>query len=276
MNLIEYISEFENELCLEEKSEHTIKKYLRDVSAFVDYIATNEISKEHVIEYKKYLAEQFKATGVNSRLVAINRFLQFIGKPDCAVKLLKVQRQLFMNENREMTIEEYKRLINAAGNTRIGYIIQTICGTGIRISELKYITVEAVKIGKTVIECKNKRRTIFIPTQLQKQLNKYIKENKITTGSVFVTKNGKPLDRCNVWKAMKALCERAKVNAEKVFPHNLRHLFARIFYGIDKDIVRLADVLGHSSVDTTRIYTRESGEKHRGFLEKVNMILMTT
>ena len=188
---------------------------------------------------------------------------------------MKIQRQIFSREDKELSIAEYKRLVKAAANTRLSLVIQTICGTGIRVSELQHITVEAVWAGKTVVNCKNKTRVIFIPASIQKLLTKYIKKNRITAGAVFVSKSGKPLDRKNIWRDMKALCEQAGVSPEKVFPHNLRHLFARTFYSLEKDIVRLADLLGHSSIDTTRIYTIETGNEHRHRLERVGRLLRT-
>lgn len=267
---------FEEELRCEEKSPATLEKYMRDVKRFCDFLAGGAITKESVMAYKKDIVARFKAATVNSHLVAVNRFLQFLGREECRVKLLKVQRQMFANEDREMTMEEYRRLVKTAGKTRVGYIIQTVCGTGIRISELQYITVSALNQGKAIVQCKNKSRVIFIPAQVQRLLGNYIRENQITEGSIFVTRNGKPLNRSNIWREMKALCEKAGIAPEKVFPHNLRHLFARTFYGMEKDIVRLADLLGHSSINTTRIYTVESGVKHRKSLEQVNCVLFTT
>lgn len=272
----EEIRAFEAYLYREEKSPATLDKYLRDVRAFCGALTDAEFSKDDVMDYKKELEKQFKTASVNSRLVAINRFLKFIGRAECCVKLLKVQRQMFANEDHEMTVAEYKRLTRAAGESRIGYVMQTICGTGIRVSELQYITVEALRQGRTVVACKNKTRTILIPPQVRELLQKYIRKNHITTGCIFITRNGKPLNRSNIWKQMKALCEKAQISSAKVFPHNLRHLFARVFYGMEKDIVRLADLLGHSSINTTRIYTIESGVRHRKSLEQVNSILFTT
>lgn len=272
----EEINAFEDFLRWEEKSPATIEKYLRDVRCFCGELADREITKEKVMEHKRNLTERFQAVTVNSHLTAVNRFLVFLGKEECCVKLLKIQRQLFAEEEREMNVEEYRRLVQVAGESRLGYLIQTVCGTGIRVSELRYITVEAARRGKAVIECKNKTRIIFIPRQVQELLAKYVRENRITEGCIFVTRNGKPLNRSNIWKQMKTLCEKAQIPPEKVFPHNLRHLFARIFYGTEKDIVLLADLLGHSSINTTRRYTIESGVKHRKSLEEVNGILFTT
>lgn len=272
----EEICAFEKYLCCEEKSAATMEKYLRDVRYFCGSVKDGRITKEGVMEHKRELSERFQAASVNSHLSAVNCFLRFMGKEDCCVKLLKIQRQMFAAEEREMTLEEYHCLVQAAGETRLGYIIQTICGTGIRVSELQYITAEALERGKAVIECKNKMRTIFIPKQVQELLEKYRKENHITEGCIFITRSGKPVNRSNIWKQMKVLCEKVHIPPEKVFPHNLRHLFARTFYGMEKDIVQLADLLGHSSINTTRIYTIESGTKHRKSLEEVNRILFTT
>ncbi len=269
------ISDYENHLMEEEKSAATIEKYLRDIRAFETYLYGKEISKSAVIAYKKSIAENHAPVSVNSMLVSVNSFLKFIGRGDCCVKLLKIQRQMFASEKKELTANEYKRLLAAAKNTRLELVIQTICETGIRVSELKYITVKAVNEGKAVVDCKNKTRVIFIPSPLRKVLLRYIKKSDRKVGSVFVTKSGKPLNRSNIWRDMKALCERANVAAGKVFPHNLRHLFARTFYVIERDIVRLADLLGHSSINTTRIYTMETGKAHISCLEKMHRRLTT-
>ncbi len=269
------IKEFKSFLVKEEKSKATIEKYLRDIKYFFEYLSDRTICKENTVAYKEYLLRQYAPASTNSMLVALNSFLRFIGLQDCCVKLVKIQRQIFSREDKELSIAEYKRLVKAAANTRLSLVIQTICGTGIRVSELQHITVEAVWAGKTVVNCKNKTRVIFIPASIQKLLTKYIKKNRITAGAVFVSKSGKPLDRKNIWRDMKALCEQAGVSPEKVFPHNLRHLFARTFYSLEKDIIRLADLLGHSSIDTTRIYTIETGNEHRHRLERVGRLLRT-
>ncbi len=275
LNLEKSLCEYKSYLVEEEKSAATLEKYIRDVSAFIVWLGSNELCKEEVLAYKEHLAEQYAPASANSMIIAVNGFLRFIKCADYCVKPLKVQRQIFMNEEKELTKAEYQRLIKACEGTRLSYIIQTICATGIRVSELKFITVEAVKSGRTVVNCKNKRRVIFIPVPLQKLLKEYIKKAGIESGSVFVTKSGKPLNRSNIWRDMKALCKKARVNSEKVFPHNLRHLFARTFYSIEKDIVRLADLLGHNSINTTRIYTMETGNKHLMRLERVQKLLIT-
>ncbi len=275
MNMKKEIEKYENHLIEEEKSMATIEKYLRDVRALEAFLCGEELTKNKIIAYKKSITESYASASVNSMLVSLNSFLKFIGHSECCVKLLKIQKQIFANEEKELTAAEYKRLVRAAKNTRLKLVLQTICETGIRVSELKYITVEAVKKGKAVVECKNKTRVIFIPSHLCKLLREYIKKADLKVGSVFVTKNGKALNRSNIWRDMKALCKTANVSAEKIFPHNLRHLFARTFYSIERDIVRLADLLGHSSIDTTRIYTMETGKKHIFCLEKIHRCLTT-
>ena len=266
---------FERYLTEEEKSRATVEKYLRDVRSFFRFSNTGSISKEQMIAYKEYLTDRYAPASVNSMLISLHSFLRYIGQQDCCVKLLKIQRQIFAKEEKELSCQEYQRLVKAAGNTRLSFVLRTICGTGIRVSELEYITVEAVREGKAVVSCKNKTRVIFIPATVQKILSKYIKKSCLKTGSVFIGKNGKPLNRKNIWRDMKGLCSRAGVARCKVFPHNLRHLFARTFYRVEKDIVRLADLLGHSSINTTRIYTIENGRLHRDCLERVQICLMT-
>lgn len=275
MSVLNKVNDFRIFLIEGEKSEATIDKYLRDVRFFGEFILNREITKQEVMEYKRRLVESYAPASVNSMLVSLNCFLHFIERSECCVKLLKIQRQMFVSEKKELTAAEYRRLLKAAQGTRLELVIQTICETGIRVSELKYITVDAVEHGRAVVDCKNKTRVIFIPTPLRKILLQYIKKSGIQTGSVFVTKTGKPLNRSNIWRDMKALCERANVASDKVFPHNLRHLFARTFYSIERDIVRLADLLGHSSINTTRIYTIETGRRHLDCLEKMHRRLMT-
>lgn len=273
---IKQLTMFECYLKEEEKSSATVEKYLRDIRCFCDFLKDRPISKEETILYKEYLTQQYAPASVNSMLVALNCFLRFIGRADCCVKQLKIQRQIFCGEEKELSQAEYQRLVKAAGDSQLSYILQTICGTGIRISELQSITVEAVMIGKAVVNCKNKTRVIFIPAPLQKILKQYIKKTVLKAGSVFISQNGKPLDRSSVWRQMKRLCKKANVPPEKVYPHNLRHLFARIFYRIKKDIVRLADILGHSSINTTRIYTLETGQQHLSDLTQVQRLILLT
>ena len=267
--------QFEKHLIAEEKSTATTEKYLRDIRCFISYLGDRELCKEETIAYKEHLTERFAPASVNSMLVALNCFLKFCGLQSCCVKLLKIQRQIFSNPEKELSRQEYQRLVKAAEGTRLSLVIQTICGTGIRVGELEYITVAAVQDGKAVVNCKGKTRVIFIPAPIQKLLKAYIKKTGLEAGPVFVTKSGKPLNRSNIWRDMQALCKRAGVSAKKVYPHNLRHLFARTFYSIEKDIVRLADLLGHSSINTTRIYTMETGNQHMARLERVQKILTT-
>jgi len=271
----EQIRSFALHLHEDEKSEATVEKYIRDVSAFSSFLRERELTKQEVMEYKKQISENYAPASVNSMLVSINSFLDFIGFHDFRVKLLKIQRQMFVSEKKELTAAEYRRLLKAAQGTRLALVIQTICETGIRVSELEFITVEAVECGRAVVDCKNKTRVILIPTALRKILLQYIKKTGVKAGSVFVTKTGKKLNRSNIWRDMKALCERANVDQEKVFPHNLRHLFARTFYSLERDIVRLADLLGHSSINTTRVYTIETGREHFNCLERMHRVLMT-
>ena len=270
------IEDFEVYLYSDEKSMNTIKKYLRDVKAFCEFTGSREVSKAVVMEFKTSLVEKYEISSANSIIAAVNAFLRFIEWEDCCIKQFKVQKKLFCSEEKELTKAEYIRLINTArknGNERLNLIIQTICGTGIRVGELQYITVEAVRKGEAIVTCKNKTRTIFIVQELQKRLLHYIKSKNITTGCIFITKTGKPMSRCNIWREMKNLCERAGVNPKKVFPHNLRHLFARTFYGIEKDIAKLADILGHSSINTTKIYIIATGDEHRRRMENMRLII---
>ncbi len=275
MDLFNKINDFEFHLSEEEKSCATIEKYIRDVRAFCRYMTNKNLVKQEVIEYKKKISEEYAPASVNSMLISVNSFLRFIKCAECCVKLLKIQKQMFVNAERELTKQEYRRLLTVSKGTRIELIMQTICETGIRVSELRYITVESVNSGKAIVECKNKTRVIFIPMALRKILKQYIKKSSITCGSVFVSKNGKALNRSNIWRDMKSLCKSANVSSDKVFPHNLRHLFARTFYSFERDIVRLADLLGHSNINTTRIYTIETGEQHLYCLEKLHQILIT-
>lgn len=269
----ENVTQFRDYLINEEKSNETITKYLRDVSAFLRWIGNCEITKSAVLSYKTEILGKYAPKSVNSMLASLNVFLKFIKKFDCTVKSIKLQRQMF--SDKELTKAEYERLLIAAEkkkNKRLYYLMQSICSTGIRVSEHKYITAEAVEKGSVRINLKGKMRVVILPKTLCKMLKKYIKEENIKSGSVFITKNGKPLDRSNIWNDMKKLCESAGVDKEKVFPHNLRHLFARTYYSLQKDISRLADILGHTSINTTRIYTIESGEVHRRQIERMNLL----
>ena len=270
------IGDFENYLRSDEKSDNTIEKYIRDVRAFSVFTEAREINKSVVMEFKASLMENYEVTSANSMIAAVNAFLRFMGWVDCCIKQFKVQKKAFCSEEKELTKAEYIRLVNTAkekGNERLNLILQTICGTGIRVSELQFITVEAVRKGEAVVSCKYKTRTVFIVRELQKKLLSYIKTKGITTGCIFITKSGKPMSRCNIWREMKALCEQAGVSPDKVFPHNLRHLFARTFYGIEKDIAKLADILGHSNINTTRIYIITTGAEHKRKMENMHLII---
>ena len=271
----ELIKNFRRYLIEEEKAAATVEKYIRDINVFADWLGEKELDKETVLIYKEKLIKNYAPASVNSVLSSLNSFFTFNEWYNLRVKNLKIQRQIFANKDNELTKEEYERLLTAAkstGNEQLYFLMQTICSTGIRVSELCYITVESLNAQKAQINLKGKMRVVILPKELCKMLLKYSKEQKITSGPVFVSRNGKPLDRSNIWKMMKALCESAGVARAKVFPHNLRHLFARTFYSIQKDIVRLADILGHSSVNTTRIYTMETGETHRRQIQKLGLL----
>jgi len=270
------IAEFKEHLILEERSRVTVEKYIRDVKAFSVYTQSADITKETVIAYKKHLQETYAVRSVNSMLASINSLFSFLGWHDLKVKSLKLQQQVFCPEEKELTKAEYTRLCRTAErkhNERLNLILQTICGTGIRVSELQFITVEAVKQGEAVVNCKAKTRSVFIVKELKQKLLRYAAEQNIKSGMIFVTRTGKPISRTNIWREMKALCEEANVNPKKVFPHNLRHLFARVFYGIEKDIAKLADILGHSSINTTRIYIISTGTEHRQRMENMRLII---
>lgn len=270
------IENFRKNLELQEKSTSTIEKYIRDVKAFSVYAENVAITKEKVIAYKKYLRNNYAVRSVNSMLASINSLFNSLEWHDLKVKSLKLQQQVFCSEDRELTKAEYARLCKTAErkkNKRLNLILQTICGTGIRVSELQYITVETAKQGEAVVNCKAKTRSVFIVKELKQKLLRYAAEQNIKSGMIFVTRTGQPISRTNIWREMKALCVEANVNPEKVFPHNLRHLFARVFYGIEKDIAKLADILGHSSINTTRIYIISTGTEHRKRMENMHLII---
>lgn len=259
-----------------EKSPLTIEKYVRDVRYFLAWLGERELQKSEVLAYKAHLMEHYATASVNSMLSSLAGWLRFIGRSDCCVKTLKLQRTAFCTEDRELTRAEYVRLLQAAKNDRrLALLMQTIAATGIRVSEHRFITTEAVRRGKAEVRCKGKIRTILLPKKLCKALLTYARQRGIRSGSIFIGRSGKPLDRSRIWAQMKKLCEAAKVLAEKVFPHNLRHLFARTFYSMEKDVVRLADILGHSSINTTRVYTIESGSVHRRQIEKIPLLIIT-
>lgn len=266
---------FRENLILEEKSTYTTEKYLRDVCAFFRFAGEKPVTKELVMAYKSALVGAgYAAASVNSMLVAVNRLLSFLGWDDCKVKNLRVQRQTYCAEEKELSKAEYLRLLEASGkNTQLNLVLQTICGTGIRVSELRYFTVEAVQHGQITVSCKSKTRTILVPGKLKTRLLNYARQRRITAGAIFLGRSGKPLDRSSIWRQMKQLCESAHVAPSKVFPHNLRKLFARTFYGIEKDIAKLADILGHSSINTTRIYIMTTGAEHRRKIEQLGLVI---
>ena len=258
-----------------EPSANTVDTYLRDIRAFAKRTGAKNLQKSDLLEYKKALCEKYSPQSVNSMISSLNAFFTFAGWYDLKIKTLKIQRRIFADKSKELTKSEYEKLLTSAKNgknERLYYLMQTIASTGLRVSEIKYVTVEAVKNGEAVIKCKGKIRQIFMPKKLCKMLKGYIKSKNIKSGAVFVSRNGRPLDRSNIWKMLKTLCESANVDKSKVFPHNFRHLFARTFYSLQKDIVRLADILGHSSINTTRIYTMETGEIHRKQLQKLGLL----
>lgn len=269
------IAEFKAHLDSEEKSAVTVSKYVRDAQGFLEFVGSEPITKEICISYKNHLVglNRYTVGSINTILASVNSFVKFIGKPECTVNYLKAQKELFSPVEKELTRAEYIRLLGAAKTAqRLSLILQTICSTGIRVSELQYFTVEALKKGEVTVRCKNKSRNIMIPRELTKKLIAYVRGQKIKSGIIFRTRSGRPIDRSNIWTAMKRLCLSAGVMPTKVFPHNLRKLFARSFYNIEKDIARLADILGHSSINTTRIYIMTSGAEHRRQIESLRLI----
>ena len=270
------IRAYKNHLMEDEKSPLTIEKYLRDVKALFTWKKSEEVTRRDAVLYKKYLEESYAPSSVNSMLAALNGFFEFCGMPQMKVKPLRIQKSLFAEADRELSQTEYKRLITAARNTkneRLSLVMQVICSTGIRVSELRFITVEAVEAGRAEVASKGKRRTVFLRPEMKQSLLRYANKRGIISDCIFLSRNGNPLNRHKIWADMKALCEVADVAPEKVFPHNLRHLFARIFYSIDKDLGRLADILGHSSINTTRIYTMECGKEHIRLLRKMPLLI---
>ena len=268
------IQTYHEQLVRDEKSAATVEKYLRDIRAFMDYVGSEEVTKEVVVGYKGYLLKTYVPNSINSMLASVNSFLNFMGWTDCKVKSLKLQRQVYCTEDKELTKSEYKRLLKASEKKeQLRLVMETICSTGIRVSELRFFTVEAVSYGEVIVNCKAKARTVLIPSKLRKLLLDYAKRQKIRSGVIFLARNRKPLDRKTIWEQMKRLCKAAGVKPSKVFPHNLRKLFARTFYGIEKDIAKLADILGHSSIDTTRIYIITTGTEHRKKIERLDLVI---
>ena len=266
---------FHEHLIREEKSAATTQKYLRDSSVFLEYAAGREVTKELMVAYKTELQEKgYAVRSVNSMLASVNSLLDFLDWTDCKVKSLRCQQRTYCSEDQELSKAEYLRLLEASrGQEQLNLILQTICGTGIRVSELRAFTVEAVRTGEVTVQCKSKTRTILVPGKLKKLLLNYARRRRIRGGAIFITKSGKPVDRSNIWARMKRLCHAANVNPSKVFPHNLRKLFARTFYRIEKDIAKLADILGHSSINTTRIYIMTTGTEHRRKIERLGLVV---
>jgi len=271
----EDIQKFHQHLLYEEKSTATVEKYLRDVRAFFAFLGESTVTKDKVLAFKKYLQEQgYAVRSINSMLASLNSLLSFLHCSDCRVKFIKLQKQTYCPEEKELTKKEYLRLLEAARKKpKLLIIMQTICSTGIRVSELRYFTVENVMRGEVIVDCKGKTRIILLPGKLKKKLLHYARRENIISGAIFLNRKGKPLNRCSIWAQMKLLCKAANVNPKKVYPHNLRKLFARTFYGIEKDIAKLADILGHSSIDTTRIYIVSTGSEHRRKIEKLGLVV---
>lgn len=268
---------FREHLQGEEREEGTIEKYLRDVNDFALWLAGGAVTKEAAVAWKEGLRQSgYRPESVNSKLAAVNKLFLFLGWEECRVKYLKIQRKLFRGPEKELSRAEYLRLVEAAergGKSRLKLLMETICATGIRVSEVKYITVEAVRAGRAEVSLKGKVRVILLPGKLCRRLEKYAQKQKTASGEIFLTRNGKGLSRRQIWAEMKALCAEAGVAASKVFPHNLRHLFARTFYRVCRDVAKLADVLGHSSMETTRIYLVSTGAEHGRALEELGLIL---
>lgn len=270
------VAAFAQELFERERAKETIDRYQHQLHTFIYWAAGQTVTKEMTVRYKQWLIERYSPASVNVALAALNNFFKFMGWQECQVRPVRVQSRHYAEPCRELTRQEYYRLLNAArqkGDLRLFYLLETICSTGIRVSELCFITVKAVRRGRADICNKGKFRTILLPRRLCGKLLRYCSDRRITEGSVFVTRSGKPINRSNIWAMMKGLCRRAQVSARKVFPHNLRHLFARCFYQCQQDLEHLASLLGHSSINTTRIYTRTSGEEHLRQIEKLRLIL---
>ena len=272
----ERLSAYARYLKQEERAAATLEKYLRDANAFALWLDGGDVTKEAVTGWKeRLLAERRAPSTINAALAALNGLFRFLGWEDCRAKFLKLQRRMFRDQSKELTRDDYDRLISTArerGQHRLALLMETICATGIRVSEVPYITVEAAQRGRTEISLKGKIRTILLPGKLCRKLLKYARKYKTVSGEIFLTRNGTSLSRRQIWTELKRLCKSAGVESAKVFPHNLRHLFATIFYRACKDIVRLADVLGHSSIETTRIYLVTSGAEHARQLERLGLV----
>ena len=273
---VEQIREFSRYLREEERETATIDKYSRDVKDFFIWLKDREISRERMGEWRGYLLQAGrKPVTINGKLSALNKFFSYLGRNDCRIKYLKIQRRLFRSTEKQLSKQEYIRLMETAhslGRERLALLMETICATGIRVSEVKYITAEAIRAGRTEIALKGKIRTILLPGKLCRKLKKYAGKRKIVSGEVFLTRNGKGMSRRQIWAEMKSLCEKAGVAPSKVFPHNLRHLFAQTFYRVCRDVAKLADVLGHSSIETTRLYLISTEAEHVRQMERMGLI----
>ena len=270
------LTSFKHQLRSEEREHSTIEKYMREVGLFRTWLAGCPVTAETVANWKNHLREEnYRPETINSKLSALNKFFKFMDWPECRAKYLKIQRRLFRSTERELTKGEYEHLLETAqshGKTRLVLLIEAISATGIRVSEVKYITAEAIQSGRADIALKGKIRTILLPGKLCRKLQKYAKRQKITSGEIFLTRSGRGISRRQIWAEMKALCKKAGVAPTKVFPHNLRHLFARTFYRACRDVAKLADVLGHSNIETTRIYLVSTGIEHAQQLERLGLI----
>ena len=270
------VKDFKTYLYERENAETTISKYSTDLRCFLKFLGNSrEVDKARLLAYKEWLIERYAVSSVNSMLAALNQFLEFCGYAQLKVKRVKTQKNLFLREEKELTRKEYQRLVRTAkaeGKVQLALCMEVIAVTGVRVSELKYFTVEQVKKGRIEVHNKGKYRRIFLTGSIRKKLLIYAAARKIRSGCIFVTKNGKPKDRSNLWSEMKALKEKAGVSGEKIFPHNLRHLFARVYYQTTKDLTGLADVLGHSSLNVTRIYTSNTGELYQRQLDRMTVL----
>ena len=285
---------YRQELVRRERSQATIANYIRHGGEFLQFCQGSQGGLEAapnqgaLLNWKRALltAGLCPAT-INAKLAAVNGFLRFLGRPELCVRQVRRQRRVFRDKDRDLTRGEYLRLVQTAraqGRERLCLAMQTICATGIRVSELRFITVEAVRTGRATVTGKGKCREILLPGALRQKLKRYLKglgrwpkcgdyAASACSSPVFLTAGGRPLDRSNLWREMRSLCAAAKVDPHKVFPHNLRHLFAKTFYTLNKDIAKLADLLGHANIETTRIYIMETGAAHARLLEQMHLLL---
>lgn len=270
----ELIESFMRFLIDNERSKNTVEKYYRDLHVFMTFLEDRPLEKRVIREYKQFLMTKYAPKSVNSMLTALNSFFEYIGRRDLKIKMIRIQKKIFIDEGKNLTKKEYKKLIYVAkSDARTQLIIETLCSTGMRVSELQYITVENYESGQINVYNKGKQRIVFLPKKLIDKIRVYISKKKIIEGKIFVTRTGKSVDRITIWRSMKKLCRKAQIQPSKVFPHNLRRLFARTYYSIKKDLSKLADLLGHTSIDTTRIYVMEDSRKHFQDIEIMNLII---